>query len=470
MACNSGKIIKIDVTPNFELLSVFMAGLSILQPLQVTLVGSGNAMRRFGYGPEAIGPFLGMTYCFQELFCLMGVICTNLVNFFFGANRYAVYIKGTYSMILSSFIALVNVRLLLVFGTSIGDSNLTMYYWTLSISGFCFGAFDGTVRSFSPMNNDIFSLGMSLGGALLTIYLTVMSKILTYMKVEMGYWMLYYQINFCIVLSFVSGIMWNIVVIFGKFGPEPIQRGAPSNPQMTDVLKEAWPFMAMFSTSLGFSFTVYPSVAPFMLVPFDKSQIILRVCLCLDSCSAILSLCLARFCGMNQKWEGPRKWYFLTAALFIPYFMVYFSFIRVIHYPDGTLGKMIYQKPKVVFLLCVVYYFCARFTCHASIGNMFGNIVGTTSTKPADTNHVGTVMIMTGCLGIFSLVFFKFIFEGYLKAFRGAKAAVDSGLPWPTEGYGECRALLYWIGASLKGGLQMLFNVWTFDVRSKILG
>lgn len=461
---------KIPVSPRFELFTVFIAGVSMLQPLHLNFQGCAHAVRRFGYGPENVGPLLGITYCFQELWCLIGVACTNVLSYVFGKHRYSIYILGTYSMILSVLTAFINIRVLALFGTSLGDSNMTLYYWTLSISGFFFGANDGAIRSISPTNNDVFSFGMAMGGTFLSIYLTIMTKVLTYMQVELGYWMLYYQINFVIALSFISGIMWNIVIIFEKFGPEPIRRGGSSNPSFGEAVGAAWPFMAMFSLSLGTAFTIYPSVTPFMMIPFNKCTPILRTCLCLDSVTSALNIFLSRKCGMKHKWTGQRAWYFLIMLLFIPYFLIIATFIRVLHYPDGILGKMIYQKPKVVFLLTCTHFFIARFTCHVGIGSLWGNVTETQfkSNEPGG-NNVKTVMTLTGCLGIGNLVFFKFIAEGYIKSFRSATAAFDSGLPWPTEGYSDLRAFAYWVGCALKGGAVLFRNVWTTDIRTRIL-
>ncbi|KAK1938322.1 hypothetical protein X943_000158 [Babesia divergens] len=462
-----------EVSPSVETLSVFLCGMASLQPLQLNFVGSGYAIRRFGYGPEAIGPFVGIVHAFQEFWCLVGMVCTTGVAQISGipsVKRYKTYIMGTYSMVISALLALCNIRLLLLVGTSIGDSNITSYYWNLCLAGFLFGAYDGGVRSTSPENSVFYTLGQCLGGCCLTIFIVIMTKILTAMHAEMGYWMLYWQINFALAISFVSGILWNVVVIFNKFGPDRPKKGGNSNPDFLSVCGEGWPFMAMFSISLGSIFTVYPAVAPFQLLPLEKTQVILRVCLITDSVSASICTVLTKCCGMDKHWKNNHWYYYFIALLYIPFFTLMFTFIYVMHHPTGRLGKLIYMRPTVVFILTLIYFFSGRFTLQCGIGSLYANIKDTRgSGSSGGGNNVDTFLVLTGVVGMCVLLSTKFLFEGYMNAFRSAKAGLESGLPWPTEGLSGSKAFRYWLGCGVKGGLSMMGGVWTKDIRTQIL-
>lgn len=462
-----------EVSPSVETLSVFLCGMASLQPLQLNFVSSGYAMRRFGYGPETIGAFVGIVHAFQEFWCMIGMICTTVIAqvcTMKDVRRYKTYIMGTYSMIISALLALCNIRLLLLVGTSIGDSNITSYYWNLCLAGFLFGGYDGSVRATSSENGVFYTLGQCLGGCVLAIFIVIMTKILTAMHVEMGYWMLYWQINFAIAISFVSGMLWNVVVIFNKFGPDSPKRGGSSNPDFVSVCGEGWPFMAMYAASVGLTYTVYPAVSPFQLIPLDKTQAILRICLVTDSVCASLCTVLTKLCGMDKRWRDNGWYFYFIALLYIPFFGLMFIFVYVMHYPTGRLGKLIYMRPTVVYILTIIYFFSGRFTQHCGIGSLYANIKDTRGSGSSNgANGIDTFLVLTGVVGLFVLISAKFLFEGYMTAFRSAMAGLESGLPWPTEGFSGSKAVGYWLGRAFKGASSMIVGVWTTDIRTQIL-
>ncbi|GBE61540.1 hypothetical protein, conserved [Babesia ovata] len=460
-------------TNTFEKAVVFIMGVSIMQPLHVTVAGGSFSVRRFGLGPESIGPFMGITYSFQQLFCLMGSLTSTVLSQTCEKNyaQYWVYINGTYSMVLCTFITMLNTRLLLLCATSIGDSNLTAYYWTLAFTGYLFGALDSPVRTLSAGNGMWFNLGMAFNGFCVNIIHALVPKFLP-PSGDLHYWTIYWQILFTTLLSMAVGILWTILIIFDKFGPPKpdysCRRGKGAG--LEDALSGGMIHIFLVCGSLGTQFCVYPSVAPFSIVTPDKAQNVIRACLYLNALVGVAGVLLKDYCKLGMPWtsENGNEFYKASLFLFVPYFVLFWLFIYVLHHPKSFIGSMIYMKPTAVFVLTVVYFLVGGLLKTAGFGGAYSNMAYGNG-KSGDGSGAGKAMTILGTSVMVTLVTTKFISAGYLRAFRAAKKGLDSGLPWPTEDMSEVRAFFYWLKCGLVGAGKTFRDVFTTDIRTKVL-
>ncbi|CDR95243.1 hypothetical protein, conserved [Babesia bigemina] len=458
-------------TGTFEKVVVLIMGISIMQPLHITVAGAAFSVRRFGLGPESIGAFLGITYSFQQLFCLMGSLTSTILSLTLGEKyqQYWIYINGTYSMVLCVFITMLNTRLLLLCATSIGDSNLTAYYWTLAFSGYLFGALDTPVRQITVGLGLYFALGQAFNGFCVNFVHAVVPKFISPTS-DVHYWTIYWQILFVTLLSMVAGILWTIFVIFDKFGPPKPNYGCRrgKGPDFVNALQSGMINIFLVCGSLGTQFCVYPSIAPFSIVTPDKAQNVIRACLYLNALVGVAGVLLKEYCNLGKAWDAKNSNAFYNASpfLFVPYFFLFWLFIYVMHHPKSFIGSMIYMKPNVVFILTVAYFLIGGLLKTAGFGGAFANM---NFGKPGDGKGAGQAMAFLGTSVMVTLVTTKFIASGYLRAVRAAKRGLDSGLPWPTEDMSEVRAFFYWLKLGIIGAGKTLRDVFTTDIRTKIL-
>ncbi|ORM40787.1 uncharacterized protein BXIN_2331 [Babesia sp. Xinjiang] len=452
----------------FETCTIFLMGVSILQPVFITLAGTGFAMRRFGLPPETIGLFLGFTFCLQDLFCLLGNAATTALTQVFSKpphEKYWEYIRGTYAMTLCCFTSIWNIRLLLVFGTGIGDAHITQYYWTLASTGFLYGALDGCIRQISPKKIAFMNLGMAFSGMSANVVHFLVAKCLP-AGAELSYWSVYWQLLYAIILSMVAGIMFTIVVIFDRFGPpKPDYSSGGSFPDVVEALQTGLPFITMICLGWGLTFGVYPNVAPFSLVGFMDAQLALRLIMCMQAVIGIAVVLLNEKCNLWKSWN-QQPHYYASMLLFIPYFGCAICFFIAMHYPESAIGSKIYMNKKLVCFMTCLFVGCAYVLMSMGWSGFFMTMEGTKDTTPGGRL---VVMAATGLGFMVILVLTKYLGQGYLRAFREAKSGLESGLPWPTHGKNGAAAFFYWVGKGFSGGFRTLLSNFTTDIRTKIL-
>ncbi|GFE54689.1 integral membrane protein protein, putative [Babesia ovis] len=281
--------------------------------------------------------------------------------------------------------------------------------------------------------------------------------------------------------------MWTIVIIFDRIGPpKPVYNSAfQAEPTLDEALPKAAPFFVLLWGGWGAMFFVYPGIAPFSLLRPKDCQGILYTAMYIQAFIGASMFPLKKWGKLDQLWEGPstttllplskiglqdiklsKKLYYLFLVLFVPYLMIALSFINAMHYPAGFIGRALYMKKPPVYILTCIYYTSGCLMMNVAWNAVYANMTGD---KGHNDDARKLIMTILGVGLLVTLVFSKLISEGYLRAFRAAKIAVESGLPWPTAKMGPISAFFYWIGRGFSGGFRVFLDMFATDVRKKLL-
>nr|BAN65973.1 conserved hypothetical protein [Babesia bovis] len=351
----------------------------------------------------------------------------------------------------------------------------------------------------SPMNNTFFNIGFSVTGTCVTCLHLTVKKLLPKGR-ELSYWTLYCHILFAIILSLVSGIMWTIVVIFDRLGPPKPEYSSDASgyPNKEEALTTAAPFFIMLWGCWGFVFFFYPGISPFSILRFCDCQALMYICMCIETCIGLSMYALREYGGIGNKWEsnklGPinlkegmgnilnndilknnsifssHVWrspnFLLWCCFYAGYITVATIFILTMHYPDGVIGKIFLQRKFFIYPMTMFLVFTGNISMNLCWNAVWGNMIGEKGSHNGDR---GLVMTILGLGELLILLSSKILSEGYLRSFRAGKAAVESGLPYPTDKMGFVSSFFYWVQRGVVGGSKVFVGVFTTDVRTKVM-
>nr|BAN65672.1 integral membrane protein [Babesia bovis] len=234
----------------------------------------------------------------------------------------------------------------------------------------------------------------------------------------------------------------------------------------------------------GFVFFFYPGISPFSILRFCDCQALMYICMCIETCIGLSMYALREYGGIGNKWEsnklGPinlkegmgnilnndilknnsifssHVWrspnFLLWCCFYAGYITVATIFILTMHYPDGVIAKIFFQRKFFIYPMTMFLVFTGNISMNLCWNAVWGNMIGEKGSHNGDRGLVMTI------LGL-----------GYLRSFRAGKAAVESGLPYPTDKMGFVSSFFYWVQRGVVGGSKVFVGVFTTDVRTKVM-
>ncbi|GIX63895.1 TPR-related protein family member, putative [Babesia caballi] len=466
----------------FAKASAFLKGLSLMQPLQVCLLGSSFAMKRFGYGPKEVSPFVGLCSNSMELFYLISALGTFVVSSWMknkNGNR-SFPAKGC--LVSSWLIVLANIMLLRSYSHGEGNENITMYYWMLVIANFIAGIDDMFMFDVASDKIASYDLGASFTGLVVVAFHWCTMTALEKRNMDVNYWLIVCQLYGVLGLSALAAAMWTGYTYAGGLldkgsGGETQQTtetsGANSdNSTFFEAYWAALPMCAASTIGYGFIYVVYPLISPFEMVKFEHQYPIQRACLIFHALSGITVWLMDQFGGLSKKWEGENAKYHYIWYLGIPFLGIGCMFIWIMHNPNSGLAGLIRMRPAVVGFLTVVYYYSGRMAIISACVGIDGNARKSNGTHSSNSNghskHGSTISAMNLGINLLALSLSKYVSEAYIQQFRDAREAFEAGVPWPTDGMSTSSAFGYWLKTGIKEGYRNITEVMVKDVRTRL--
>ncbi|EDO05970.1 putative integral membrane protein [Babesia bovis T2Bo] len=456
----------------------FLKGLSLMQPLNLCLLGSSFAMQRFGYGPDAVGVFIGMCHNSMELFYLFSalgvlVIFSSLKQ----SGAIATKIQQGCSILVSWIIVAVNVVILKAFAWGEGNSNVVIYYWALVIANFVAGIDDMIIYDISSDNIASYDLGASSTGIFVSLLHGITIFILHKIGMDVNYWLVLTNIVVMLALSFIVAIVWSYYISTKLAERSGESQSTSNNGQCTgnctfwDAYCGAFPMMAASTVGYGFIFVVYPLISPFEMVTFEHRYPIQSLCTIFQAIAGISIWCLAENAGLKDKWENDKAYYYLLYLLLIPYLGIGIMFIVIIHYPSSPIAKLVHMKPLIVGFLTVFFYFSGRVVINSSTAAIDGNAKPSKSAsggKECKCQHGSTLSSVNLGINLLVLNITKYISEAYIQQFITTRDAYKPGERWPTEGMGVKDGFRYWLLIGIKKGFVSFKESFDQNVKGKL--
>lgn len=453
-------------TSTIAKVAIFTRSLNLLQPLQVCLLGSSFAMRRFGYGSEAVSIFVGLCHNAMELLYLFSALGTFVLLSILQAvgEESKRYITAGISAISVCFTVVVNFCLLRVYAMGEGDENVTKYYWMLVLASFAAGIDDMCICDIGSNGLSNYEVGQAMIGLSISAYHWIAIKVLNYYEMDVDYWLITSQLACLVFLSAVAAILWIAYLIKDKILDNGAGGGG-SNSVTNDFFKgfgQVLPLIILCIAGYGFMYVIYPLISPFEMVEFEYQYPIQRLCL-LAHAAAGISVWLIDFHGVTKEKTWYAGWHIGLHSvwlLVLLFFGIGFLFIYCMHFPTSSTAQLIVMKPYVVGFLTVMYYFLGRFS------------LGLTNTSiDANANGHGNILSALN-LAIYLIVLnvVKYISEAYIQQFRLTRTKVKNGEVWPTNGMSRIDAALYWLKVGASVGYQNFKELATTDVKGRLGG
>ncbi|CDR97914.1 hypothetical protein BBBOND_0404020 [Babesia bigemina] len=497
--------------------AAFLKGHSLMQPLQVCLLGSSFAMQRFGYSPDAVSTFVGTCHTAMEIFYLFSAlstfgILTALRSIWkLHADEYAAY-----GCVCSAWvIVIVNVFLLKAFALGKSNETIALYFWML-IAANCVAGIDDMFM-FTVASDDVssYDLGASFTGIVVGLFHWCALITLKKRNMDVNYWLIFYQLVAILSLSLGTAVVWTWYTFKGglldkikkKGKSQAASKGSENIKEDQTFLQAYWATFAMTlmsSIGYGFIYVIYPLISPFEMVEFEHQHPIQTACLVIHAVSGILVWILDKHCNLGKKWVGPLAYYHFIWLLAIPFFGIGIMYIRIMHYPKSLIARGVRMKPVLVGFLTVIYYFSGRFFIGAACAAIDGNAkvadakasnasqsdcentnsgasdsAGSSgisqagsSSESAETSkksdHASTISSMNLALNLLVLNIVKYISEAYIEHFRESREEFEYGEPWPTEGMGEREAFFYWLKEGAVLGFKNFRKLAVQNIKAKL--
>ncbi|XP_953236.1 Tpr-related protein family member, putative [Theileria annulata] len=375
------------------------------------------------------------------------------------------------SMITNWLNFLTFVILLIVFVTGGENGHVTGYYWIMAASGFVFGinmvlvyAIDYRYLPFYMAGENSFPMVTSL------ILYFATSIFGNRRKYNSDYVVVVIDVSIAILIAFVASVLWTVA--FHDY-----------RATMSSDLTPKWPELispvAMVIVGMGLVYSIYPGIAPGMIVPFyliDKIEMVLLVATAFPP--VIIAILrkyapdwspqtnfvpsLGGFGGWTKytgpPWEGSATvyawiWHFFDILIPLQISLAVI-FIYSLHYRDSSISRSIVNQPKMSTFLTIVFYMCHEILLALGFPGMVGN-----------NGAGGAVLLPVQYVGALLMVFLAFYSIGYITEYKKHDPS-----EWPTEGMTKWNAMCYWLKMASKITNKNFKQLFTTDLhRNQVL-
>uniref|UniRef100_A0A3B0MYI9 Theileria-specific sub-telomeric protein, putative n=1 Tax=Theileria annulata TaxID=5874 RepID=A0A3B0MYI9_THEAN len=434
-----------------------LAGLAMMLNIRLSYSSAPYALIRFGLPENLFSVFVRRIASALELWCLPSMLLGNIMD---------LGVKGNFQgdgssppkptegdrlnrfnwIIIPSIVAqwlnfLTYVLLLFVYLMGGGTGHLTTFYFVIAISGFVFGINMTLLYAADYNYTPVYIAGENS----FPIVTSLMHYLTTLMfgnrrKWNSDYIVVCVDIVVAIIISFAAAVMWSVAyghyrdtktsasntdtVTYGHiltegFDKSPVHWGAIISPAL------------MVIVGMGLVYSIYPGIAPGMIVPFyliDKIEMVLLIATFFPPVIvAMLIRYLKEYSPKTQHTGGDGGFTGWTTAgpvfyhafdiLLIIKISLAIIFIYSLHYRDSNLSRSIINQPKMSTTLSITFYMCHEILLALGFAGVIGNNGGTYVVLPAQ--YIGALF----------MIFLAFYSEGYIIEYKSHDPA-----HWPTEG------------------------------------
>ncbi|XP_953967.1 Tpr-related protein family member, putative [Theileria annulata] len=373
--------------------------------------------------------------------------------------KYKFYFLTIPSMITNWLNFLTFVILFIIYVTGGDQGHVTGYYWIMAISGFVFGinmvlvyAVDYRYLPFYMAGENSFPMVTSL------ILYFATSIFGNRRKYNSDYLVVVIDVSIAIVIAFVASVLWTWA--FYNYRTTMYDDQTP-NP---------WPLIspvAMVIVGMGLVYSIYPGIAPGMIVPFyliDKIEMVLLVATAFppviiailrkyaENWSPQTKFVFPGFGGWTKYTDGSTTVHAYIWHLFdilIPLkISLAIIFIYSLHYRDSSISRAIVNQPKMSTALTITFYMCHEILLALGFPGMVGN-----------GGAGGAVLLPTQYAGALLMVFLAFYSIGYITEYKKHDPS-----RWPTDGMTKLNALCYWLKMASKITNKNFKQLFTTDL------
>uniref|UniRef100_A0A3B0MS22 Theileria-specific sub-telomeric protein, putative n=1 Tax=Theileria annulata TaxID=5874 RepID=A0A3B0MS22_THEAN len=392
------------------------------------------------------------------------------------------------SMITNWLNFLTFVILFIVYISGGDQGHVTGYYWIMAISGFVFGinmvlvyAVDYRYLPYYIAGENSFPIVTS---AILYFATSIFGN---RRKYNSDYLVVLIDISISIFIALVAAVLWTVA--FWKYRAPKAVPDTPNLPVISPVL--------LVIVGMGLVYSIYPGIAPGMIVPFYLIDKIEMVLLILTTFPPLIFAFTTRFAPnwspkTNYVWHGPQAtnngfggwttyidkgdnhgfyigedeckddsehfpvhgnlWHFfdILAPLQI---LLAIIFIYSIHYRDSSISRSIVNQPKMSTLLTIVFYMCHEIMLATGFPGLVCN------------NGVTWVLLPTQWVGALLMVFLAFYSIGYITEYKRHDPS-----EWPTDGMTWWNSVCYWLKMASKitnKNFKQLFTTYLYKILDK---
>uniref|UniRef100_A0A3B0MXA8 Theileria-specific sub-telomeric protein, putative n=1 Tax=Theileria annulata TaxID=5874 RepID=A0A3B0MXA8_THEAN len=370
------------------------------------------------------------------------------------------------------------VILLIIYVTGGDNGHVTGYYWIMAISGFVFGinmvlvyAVDYRYLAFYMAGENSFPMVTSL------ILYFATSIFGNRRKYNSDFLVVLIDISIAILIALVASVLWTVA--FYKYKTPIGGGGTPDWPQIISPI-------AMVIVGMGLVYSIYPGIAPGMIVPFyliDKIEMVLLIATAFPpiiiaflrkykpSWSPQTDFLLQNFKFKFGGWTEYRAdkpdsgwpvkegdsvhgwiWHFFDILIPLQISLAVI-FIYSLHYRDSSIARSIINQPKMSTFLSIIFYMCHEILLALGFPGMVGN-----------NGAGGAVLLPVQYVGALLMVFLAFYSIGYITEYKK-----HDPCSWPTEGMTKWNALCYWLKMASKITNKNFKQLFTTDSRRDLL-
>ncbi|XP_952980.1 Tpr-related protein family member, putative [Theileria annulata] len=334
------------------------------------------------------------------------------------------------------------VLLLVVYLMGGESGHLTLFYFVIAISGVVFGINMTLLYSVDFYYIPVYIVGENTF-PIITSFVHYLSTIMfgnrrkynsDFLLVEIDIWV-------AILISLVAAVVWTVgYLIEGTNDIGDMKHihaygfsGSFNGYQLS-------PFL-MIVVGMGLVFTIYPGIAPGMIVPFylvDKIEMVLLVATIFPP---VIIAMLRRYkpswspqhntgtfnlwkeYEYAPDWTQPTKketvyaylWHLFDVLMVIKISLAAL-FIYSLHYRESNLSRSIVNQPKMSTFLSITYYMCHEILLALGFSGFIGN-------------DGGDLILIPQYIGALFMIFLAFYSEGYIIEYKS-----HDPTNWATEG------------------------------------
>ncbi|XP_953933.1 Tpr-related protein family member, putative [Theileria annulata] len=347
------------------------------------------------------------------------------------------------------------VLLLVVYLMGGDQGHLTVFYFVIAISGVVFGINMTLVYSADWNYTPVYIVGENCF-PIITSFIHYLATLLfgNRRKWNSDFLIVNIDIWVAIIISFVAAVVWTIAYGHcdsGNTDGTTVEYGhifAEGFDTDSKVWCEIISPTLMVIVGMGLVYSIYPGIAPGMIVPFylvDKIEMVLLIATFFPP---VIVALLQRF--PSTKKYSPKatyvypdgmggwrpyqsdgtvhNWFWhLFDILIVIKILLAAIFIYSLHYRDSAISRSIINQPKMSTALSIIFYMCHEILLALGFAGVIGNNGGTYVLLPAQ--YVGALF----------MIFLAFYSEGYIIEYKSH----DPG-HWPTEGMTKWNEICYW--------------------------
>ncbi|KAK2194459.1 hypothetical protein BdWA1_001498 [Babesia duncani] len=207
------------MSDGLEKCAMFLIGFNILQMMNVYLVGSEFALKRFEVSSSKVSVFIASVQSVSSLASLFGLV-VGVILILIGDN----FLSGQAwwnkaGAILSAFLlAVVAFLQLIFFCISHGHQYVVRFYWLHVASGLCVGLIQMYGFKIFGEEASYFSFALCLTGGFVSVLHFTLKKILTSYQLDLNFWLVAIHLFFVFLIAFLGFVVFTVAVLGSPSG------------------------------------------------------------------------------------------------------------------------------------------------------------------------------------------------------------------------------------------------------------